>query len=415
MTHREMDKVVKNPATYIKNIVETTKFGIENIVVEHRSNNTKRDYLFVNKKQCKHIPCSPTDMVNMCKLLANEVNNKIGDKEVVVVAFAETATAIGNCVADHLNNCTYVLQTTRETELEQVGKKVITFEEEHSHATTQLLLTSKDSKAFNLSEYNGYILFVEDEISTGNTILNFIKAMDKVKTGLKYGVASVCNWQSEENKQKFIDVNIDTFFLLGGELADVDAKMIKYEDKEWINDSMCHRYAKFNDSITMMYTRDKKESGHNNLFESERLGHKPNRDFSKLFEEVDEIMEGYEINRIRVIGTEEFMYVPIKVGEYLENKGFNVVCHATTRSCIDVLSSDNKECSQGIIERFDIDSPYELTRKTYIYNLGEKVDLTLFITDHYITDKNAQCYYDVLHGENNEDNSKCELIAFVRV
>lgn len=415
MTHKEMDKVVKNPATYIKNIVETTEFGIENIVVEHRSNNPKRDYLFVNKKQCKHIPCSPTEMVNMCKLLANEVNNKLGDKEVVVVAFAETATAIGNCVADYLNKCTYVLQTTREIELENIGEKVITFEEEHSHATTQLLLTSKDSEAFNLAEYNGYILFVEDEISTGNTILNFINAMDKVKTGLSYGVASVCNWQSKENRNKFNDKDIDTFFLLGGELADVNAKMLQYDDRDWIDNTKCHNYAKFNDSITMVYDNTKRETGYNNLFESERLGHKTNRDFSKLFEEIDKIMEGYEISKVRVVGTEEFMYIPIKVGEYLESKGIEVVCHATTRSCIDVLSSENESYSKGIIERFEVDSPYELTRKTYLYNLGEKVDLTLYVTDHTITDRNAQCYFDVLHGENNDDTSKCNLIAFVRV
>ena len=414
MTHREMDTVVKNPATYIKNIVETTEFGIDNIVVEHRSNNPKRDYLFVNKKQCKHIPCSPTEMTNMCKLLANEVNSKLGDKEVVVVAFAETATAIGNCVADYLNNCTYVLQTTREEYLKNIGRQIITFEEEHSHATTQLLLTSLDSEAFNLAKYNGYILFVEDEISTGNTILNFIKAMNNVQTGLEYGVASVCNWQSVENRKKFTDANIDTFFLLGGELADVNAKMLSEEDKSWIKLERCHSYLRTNEHATMIFDRDKKESGYSRLYESERLGHKPNRDFSKLFEEIDKIIKGYNINKIRVVGTEEFMYVPIKVGGYLESKGHKVVCHATTRSCIDVLSSENTLRSQGIMERFDIISPYETDRKTFIYNLYEHVDLTIVVTDRPINDKTAQCYYEVLHGEN-KDKAKCNMIAFVRV
>ena len=414
MTHKEMDAVVKNTATYIKNIVETTEFGIDNIVVEHRSNNPKRDYLFVNKKQCKHIPCSPTDMVNMCKLLANEVNKKLGDKEVVVVGFAETATAIGNCVADYLNNCTHVLQTTRETYLKSVGKEVITFEEEHSHATTQLLLTSKNLEAFDLQHYNGYILFVEDEISTGNTILNFINAMNSVKSDLSYGVASVCNWQSDENKKKFKDRNIDTFFLLAGELADVNAKMLSEEDKNWIKLERCHSLPIFDAKATMVFDRDKKESGHSRLFESERLGHKPNRDFSKLFEEIDKVIEGYDVSKVRIVGTEEFMYIPIKVGEYLESKGIKVVCHATTRSCIDVLSSENTLRSQGIMERYEIMSPYEADRKTFVYNLVEHVDMTIVITDKAIGNKIAQCYYDVLHGDN-ADKSKCNMVAFVRV
>ena len=74
-----MKQNIKKIDNYIKNIKEHGSFSKDNIVVEHRSNNPKRDYLFVNKLQCKHIPASPSKMVAMCNGLADMVNNKLGD------------------------------------------------------------------------------------------------------------------------------------------------------------------------------------------------------------------------------------------------------------------------------------------------------------------------------------------------
>ena len=45
-------RTIKNPETYIKDIDDTLGYASD-ITVEHRSNNPKRDFLFVNKKQCK--------------------------------------------------------------------------------------------------------------------------------------------------------------------------------------------------------------------------------------------------------------------------------------------------------------------------------------------------------------------------
>ena len=74
-------KTIKNPETYIE--MDNTN-GVSDcmqgkIIVEHRSNNPKRDYLFVNRLQCKHIPASPTAMINMCKILANNVNDTLAN------------------------------------------------------------------------------------------------------------------------------------------------------------------------------------------------------------------------------------------------------------------------------------------------------------------------------------------------
>jgi len=81
----------------------------------------------------------------------------------------------------------------------------IAFEEEHSHASSQKLL-------FNPKELPDFdrILFIEDEITTGNTILNFVKEFEKIKPNTKYSVASILNWQNEKNTLIFKELGIDT-------------------------------------------------------------------------------------------------------------------------------------------------------------------------------------------------------------
>lgn len=396
----KLTRTIKDVNTYIAGINELSDFGIENITVEHRSNNPKRDYLFVNKKQCKHIPVSGAHMINMCKKLAKLVNNNLANTtsigaKVLVVGFAETATAIGNIVADHLCCDTYVMQTTRE---EVPGsKQLISFEEEHSHATTQKLLTYEDTDTDKFLSQFEYVLFVEDEISTGNTILNFINEFEKVKSGMRYGVASICNWQSIENQNKFIKRKIDTFALLRGELKDQNAKMFDGgEAKIYLNEE-CNRYSRMDSTEScFLYKPSGKVLG-DNLFREERLGHESNRDLSKLFELVDKSLNlECDIKSVRVVGTEEFMYIPIKISEYIEKKhGIDTLCHSTTRSPIDVMKSKCYGCADAITSKNVIPSVYERGRKTHLYNLDEVTDMVIFVTDGNVDESLALGYYEM--------------------
>lgn len=369
-------RALKNLENYIK--IKDTAIDKNTITVEHRSNNPKRDYLFVNKLQCKHIPCSPTAMIKMCEELASQVNyymeydveNMYMDS-ILVVAFAETATGIGNIVAGMLKDCAYVMQTTRE-EL-QNGKQIITFEEEHSHATTQKLMTYSKNP-LDLSKFK-YVLFVEDEISTGNTILNFINAMSSVNNKLKYGVASICNWQDYEHRMMFRKRGIDTFALIRGDLRDVNMKMGVSDDM--IAEHKCKCGGNCGGSVYDA-TRDKIDM-YSNYFESQRLGHNKEVNIND-FRELIEYLKSYDT--IRVIGTEEFMSIPILIGAELERLGKEVICHATTRSKIDVLniSKFDGEAS-GIKKRHHLQSFYNKERDTYIYNTGEETECVVLMTD----------------------------------
>ena len=119
--------------------------GFEDIMtVEHRSNNSKRDFLFCNRIQGKHIPSKPSDIFRMLNRLIDIVEVGTKNERLLIIGFAETATAIGAYLGEHLNNCTYYMQTTRETCVDMY--KLADFKEEHSHATEQYLY----SKTINI-------------------------------------------------------------------------------------------------------------------------------------------------------------------------------------------------------------------------------------------------------------------------
>jgi adenine/guanine phosphoribosyltransferase-like PRPP-binding protein len=132
----------------------------------------------------------------MFSKLGISLKDKYKNERVLVVGFAETATAIGVAVARVLH-CDFI-QTTREI----CNGDKFNFIEEHSHATDQRLYCT------DFSDYDR-ILFVEDEVTTGNTILNIINLLKKRCTDIKFGAASIVNGMSEKNLLHFKQNNIN--------------------------------------------------------------------------------------------------------------------------------------------------------------------------------------------------------------
>ena len=137
------------------------------VAIAKRENNPKRSYLVVNRLQGKHIPAVPAETFAMFQSLAAVCQKEYADTRVLVIGFAETATAIGVTVAVALG-ADYI-QTTRE---DIAGAEYLYFSEEHSHATEQRLVKEGLEAAIARAER---ILFVEDEVTTGRTILNIIR------------------------------------------------------------------------------------------------------------------------------------------------------------------------------------------------------------------------------------------------
>lgn len=135
-----------------------------------RENNKKRNYLVVNRLQGKHIPVLPSEALSMFDALAEIIEKEYSGEKLLLIGFAETATAIGAEAAIKLG--AQYIQTTRET---VHGVSYLFFSESHSHATEQKLVREDIDKFVGGVDR---IIFIEDEVTTGNTILNIVNIME---------------------------------------------------------------------------------------------------------------------------------------------------------------------------------------------------------------------------------------------
>lgn len=311
---------LENYVTIIQN--NSTLFSPSDIVnVCKRKNNKKRDFLFVNSLQGKHLNVDPNKSFSMFSELSSIISKNIHKTEkVIVIGFAETATAISHYIASSLSNCIYYMQTSRE--YVDSAKVLLEFREEHSHATEQLVY-GKVSELFNCD----HIIFVDDEISTGNTVLNFIHEIEKLNVHVKFSVASILNWQNDEWTNKFKHLGIDCFYLFRGKLKNLNAKV---NIKECPSKNSLVRTS-IHPTITVI---------NNSLsnFTVERIGSKPvSISFFErtLYGSIAPYITSMLPKRdesILVLGTEEFMYAPMIFAKMLNFKlGANVKFHATTR------------------------------------------------------------------------------------
>ena len=112
----------------------------------------------------------------------------------MTIGYAETATGLGQLVAGQLG--TYYIHSTRQSSggVEPYGA----FEEMHSHATShQLLPTSR--AALDLAET---VVLVDDELSTGATIINTIRELHGTAPHRHYVVASLVDLRSTADRDR---------------------------------------------------------------------------------------------------------------------------------------------------------------------------------------------------------------------
>ncbi|MFI9320449.1 phosphoribosyltransferase [Kitasatospora aureofaciens] len=137
-----------------------------------RSGNPRRAHLLVSSVLGKHVPQRPAVVHGAGLELGRRVRELLGDEaagRAVVLGYAETATGLGHSVADGLD-APYLHSTRRAVPgIPPLGG----FEEEHSHATGHLLLPADPE----LLAGGGPLVLVDDELSTGRTVLNTIREL----------------------------------------------------------------------------------------------------------------------------------------------------------------------------------------------------------------------------------------------
>ncbi|MFF9910598.1 phosphoribosyltransferase [Streptomyces sp. NPDC013457] len=157
--------------------------------------NPKRAHLLVSNVLGKHVPQRPAVVYDSGFSLGLRVRDLLGPDEAarsVVVGYAETATGLGHSVADGLGFAPYLHSTRRPVDgVASAGG----FEESHSHATSHLLLP-EDPK---LLAGDGPLVLVDDEFSTGNTVLNTVRDLHERFPRERYVVVALVDMRSAED------------------------------------------------------------------------------------------------------------------------------------------------------------------------------------------------------------------------
>ena len=129
-----------------------------------------------------------------------------------MLGFAETATALGHCVAEALGGADYLHSTRRPVAgVATAGA----FVEEHSHATGHLLLPSDPA----LLAGPRPLVLVDDELSTGRTALNTITALHRAAPRAHYVVATLVDLREDELAGLPDGVRVDVVALTRGGLT----------------------------------------------------------------------------------------------------------------------------------------------------------------------------------------------------
>lgn len=360
----------------------------ELVRIAKRENNTRRKYLVVNRLQGKHIPVSPKEALQMFRSLAELIKEAYPSERLLMVGFAETATAIGAAVAIECQAA--YMQTTREV---IDGVDYLYFSESHSHATEQKLVKTDLDKIIGKTDR---IVFIEDEVTTGNTILNIVRLIQKTYAQpVSFAVASILNGMNEEALENYKNLKIPVHYLVKTahdtytEIAEqyqadgtchictkpqekeVEQQKEVQQQKEmqqtkeaqqpievqeisgWINARRLHTADTYKQACEQLWQEIQQKYGYTKYTKETETG-----------------------RRILVLGTEEFMYPALYVGAKLEEAGYTVRMHATTRSPIAV----SKEEKYPLHTRYELASLYDKNRITFVYDLTEYEEV-LVLTD----------------------------------
>ncbi|MCT4592847.1 MAG: phosphoribosyltransferase [Anaeromicrobium sp.] len=379
--------------------------------------NKKRSFLFVSKLLGKHIPLNPKlgiltssvlahsymdkiykkhdgmiekicDCINyhehMDETYEKQINNRIDLKDpTIFIGFAETATGLGHGVFSSFKGEHTYIHTTRE--ILHKKESLINFEEEHSHATSHRFY-SIDGDFLNNEKK---IVLIDDEITTGKTALNIIKDINSKYKRKEYTVLTILDWRNREDKllyeefEKNLNIKINVVSLISGAMnveqkGEINDRVYEYENEK---DSEIEVINLFEESyFTPVYypsTNGELINYIPYIGECGRFGISTRDEFATLdkFKEIGKLLGKKRIGKdTLVLGTEEFMYVPMRISTYM---GEGIKYHSTTRSPIYV----NDERSYAIKSKYPHKSLNNNSVENYIYNLHENQydDMFLFL------------------------------------
>lgn len=357
---RKLDINIKNQ--------DSQALDIEDVVGLSLRKNPKRAHLLVSKVLGKHIPAAPSLILAAGQTLGGLAYKALGGKlwslepmfdsikdvlndiepramtmsavpkviPCVTIGYAETATSLGYVVAQILQS-PYIHSTRYGRE----GMKPYgAFEEAHSHATSHKLMPEKKSFLHNKLP----LVLVDDEMSTGKTIMATIEELHALSAREHYVVCSLIDCRTAEDKaimdafSERLGIKLDVVALSHGEVSYPDT--ILEDVKPILAEIEAQTVMTPASSTSKECTIEIQTGVHFGKFRHARYGvMEPDHDIS--IPPFTNITEDGDYGKTLVLGTEEFMYLPLLTARFMEMLGIETYSSSTTRS--PVMPYDSEE------------------------------------------------------------------------
>ena len=396
----------------VKIIVEDNvyKMPLDILFLMAARKNTKRGFLFVSKILGKHIPVHPLiPLIGGAALAARYVSviyneSRLGEncdfaqalaspvvrektwdyissnplllpEKTLFIGFAEMATALGHAMFSCFAGNAQYIHTTRE-KISGIDQ-VLNFTEEHSHAMEHYCYAI-DAALFDNGDM---VVLVDDEITTGKSALNFIKAIQSQYPRKRYGVVSILDWRSREDRQRYNDVeselaiSINTISLISGSIAVSGQPVVDYHEQPSLETlvgnvkSVVEMIVLGDDLGPLLEFSSLNTNNDANsvpyLHSTGRFGvtSKEQSELESKFRQVAHLLkQKRQGKKTLCLGTGEFMYIPFKIASYM-GEGVNV--QSTTRSPIYPADHAGYAVQQAI----SFPSPDDGQVINYVYNI----------------------------------------------
>lgn len=306
--------------------------------------NPRRVHLVVSTVLAKHVPVSPAVARHHGSDLGALVEEALGGARAeLVLGYAETATGLGHLVADHLG-ATAIHSTRRP------GWSALSFEEEHSHATTHRL----QPRDLTLLQGSGPLVLVDDELTTGRTILNTVRELHAISARPAYVVAALVDLRPDSARALATEVaaelgtSITFVALLQGEVRTTHEPDADVRDAVAAGVALAPLGPERASEVATTYDwpAGVPDGGRHGLGPGDADGFETAvRD---LGAEVGDLVAG--ASSVHVLGTEELMYLPHRIAEDLEasRPALAVTVSSTTRSPVVVRDDPAYAIRHGI-------------------------------------------------------------------
>ncbi|GHJ91043.1 phosphoribosyltransferase [Streptomyces sp. NE5-10] len=367
--------------------------------------NPKRAHLLVSSVLGKHVPQHPSVVYGSGLGLGLRVRELLGAEDAeraVVLGYAETATALGHAVADGLGTAPYLHSTRRPVPgVTTAGG----FEESHSHATSHLLLPEDPE----LLAGKGPLVLVDDEFSTGNTVLNTIRGLHERYPRDRYVVVALVDMRGPADRDRLtgfaaeIGARVDLISLAAGTVNLPDGVLEKGQELVARHEAACPvprtrtRTAPAGPPadapagppapvrVALDWPADVPDGGRHGF----TPGHRARLE-AALPAMTTALTRALapapdhgpaDAPRVLVLGFEELMYAPLRLAGALEDAGLDVRYSTTTRSPVLAVDDPGYAIRTRLVFPAH-DDPADGPGERYAYNVaGGGFDAVVAVVD----------------------------------